>query len=433
MDLVAPDRTILVMHISLTGNYMDIIVFGLNHKTAPVEIREKVFICDADTPVFLQKLKENGIDNAVIISTCNRTEIYCAVDDTEDALGKLKRAVSAFFRFDMSRFGGYTYLFRNEDTFRHLFLVASGLDSMVLGEPQILGQVKDAYRLSSHHHASGFYLNKLFHRAFQAAKRVRSETKIGYNPLSISSMAVELSKRIFGELPARKILVIGAGEMCEIALKHFKKEGIQEIFITNRTYAQAQKLSDEIMGVSYPFDKIPDLLTVVDMVLSSTGSEKPIIDRNSLLPVMRKRKNRPLFFIDIAVPRDVDPLVNNIDNVYLYDIDDLKELSQKHLADRIAEAERAEAIIEEEVQKFNQWLEMADLNPVISYIVQKAEEIRQSELKKIEYKLKDLDETASKNIDMLTRSIVNKILHLHITALKDEMNPENKIEQRVLR
>jgi len=402
---------------------MYIAVFGLNHNTAPLEIREKVFVSDTDTPHFLKELRSFGISEAVIISTCNRTEIFFCSDKLEESFKTIKEILSRYFIIEQESLNNYTYVFTDENAYRHLFLVTSGLDSMVIGEAQIFGQVKDAYRASALHNSTNFFLNKVFHRAFHVAKRVRTETKIGYNPVSISSMAVELSKKIFGELSKKRILVIGAGEMCEIALKYFKKEGLSEISIINRTFQNAQRLSEDIMGIPYHFSKLSELLIGTDMVISSTGSEKPIIDTELVTMIMRKRKNKPLFFIDIAVPRDIDAKVNHIENVYLYNIDDLRELSQKHLVDRIKESEAASAIIEEEVAKFTRWLEQLDMNPLITHIFDKTEEIRRKELKKALQKMKMNDKEAEKNIDFLTKTIVNKIIHPHIEIIKQDGSP----------
>src|SRR5208337_1491134 len=314
----------------------------------------------------LRELKRQSGDEAAVISTCNRTEVYVSCADAEAS----SRAVMGLLvdRFGMASLGDYTYTFSDEEAYRHLFLVASGLDSMVIGEPQILGQVKDAYRSARAPGFAGPFLDQVFNRAFQVAKRVRTETRIGYNPVSISAMAVELARKIFGEFARRQILVIGAGEMCGIALKHFRKEGLEQVFVTNRTFGKAQQLAEEITGIARPFDDIPNLLTKVDMVLSSTGAERPIVDKAMVLGVMKRRKMRPLFFIDIAVPRDIEAAVNDIENVYLYDIDDLKELSQAHLSDRLEESRRAHAIVDEEVHKFNQRLKELEMNPLIGRI-----------------------------------------------------------------
>jgi glutamyl-tRNA reductase len=402
---------------------MHIVVFGLNHNTAPIEIREKLYIAEESMPDTLSRVKTAGITEAVIVSTCNRTEIYFCTDDRDESLNIIHDTLFTDFGMKEDLIKNYTYCFQDEDAYKHLFLVASGLDSMVIGEPQILGQVKDAYRTATLQNATGFFLDKTFHKTFNVAKRIRTETRIGYNPISISSMAIELSKNIFGELHKKKILVIGVGEMCEIALKYFRKEGLNEIFISNRTFQHAQRLSEEIVGTPCPFQEIPELLTRVDMVLSSTGSEKPIIDKSLVHTVMKKRKNKPLFFMDIAMPRDVDPGVNDIENVYLYDIDDLKELSQKHLSDRVKESTKAMSIIEEEKSNFTAWLNRLDVNPLITHIVGTVDQTREKELKKTIQKLKNADEETLKLIDILTKNIVNKLIHPHISMIKKNEDP----------
>lgn len=402
---------------------MPIAVFGLNHNTAPIEVRERLFVSEETIPRLVRELQESGVDENIVLSTCNRTEFYFSCKNLDSALDKFHQALSRHFSIEREWLEKYTYLLTDEDTYRHLFLVASGLDSMVVGEPQILGQVKDAYRLATDCNTSGFFLDKVFHKTFNVAKRIRTETKVGYNPVSISAMAIELAKKIFGELKDKKTLVIGAGEMCEIALRYFKKEGVGDIYITNRTFHNAQKLADETTGIPRPFNDLQDLLEKVDMILSSTGSERPLISRELVSVVMKKRKQKPLFFIDIAVPRDIEPSVNDLENVYLYDIDDLKELSQQHLSDRLAESEKARSIVDEEVKKFSQWLRQLDKNPLISNIYEKVEEIRSRELKKILQKNKNTDDETIKNMDLLTKSIVNKLVHPHVTMIKENGSP----------
>jgi len=402
---------------------LPIAVFGLNHNTAPIEVRERLFVSEETIPRLVRELQESGVDENIVLSTCNRTEFYFSCKNLDSALDKFHQALSRHFSIEREWLEKYTYLLTDEDTYRHLFLVASGLDSMVVGEPQILGQVKDAYRLATDCNTSGFFLDKVFHKTFNVAKRIRTETKVGYNPVSISAMAIELAKKIFGELKDKKTLVIGAGEMCEIALRYFKKEGVGDIYITNRTFHNAQKLADETTGIPRPFNDLQDLLEKVDMILSSTGSERPLISRELVSVVMKKRKQKPLFFIDIAVPRDIEPSVNDLENVYLYDIDDLKELSQQHLSDRLAESEKARSIVDEEVKKFSQWLRQLDKNPLISNIYEKVEEIRSRELKKILQKNKNTDDETMKNMDLLTKSIVNKLVHPHVTMIKENGSP----------
>jgi len=403
---------------------MHIMVFGLNHNTAPIDIRERFFVSENKLVALLKTLKEKNLNESVVLSTCNRTEFYLAIEDPDEAINILKKILSEALNVEIEWLDKYTYTFIDEDTYRHLFSVASGLDSMIIGEPQILGQVKDAYRAATFLGTTGFYLNRLFHRAFHVAKRVRTETKIGYNPVSISSMAVELSKHIFGDLSNKKILVIGAGEMCEIALRHFKKEGLKDIYITNRTFEKARALSEIVLGKPCKFEEISEFLTKVDMVLSSTGADNYIIKKQDIISVMKKRKNRPIFFIDIAVPRDIDPEINDFENVYLYNIDDLKELSAKYLKNRIKESEYAKKIINDEITKFSQWFKQLEIQPLITHVIERAELIRGEEFNKTIKKIKHLDDDTIKNIEVLTKNIVNKLIHPHLLLIKKEKRPE---------
>jgi len=331
--------------------------------------------------------------------------------------------VISYFQVDEAWLKRFIYVFDEDDAYRHLFRVASGLDSMVIGEPEILGQLKDAYRIAGEAGSLNSSFERAFSRAFQTAKRVRTETRIGYNPVSISSMAVEMGKKIFGDLAQKKILVVGAGEMCEVALKHFRKEGLTDVIITNRTYQKARQLAEEVIGTAYPFDELPDLFLRTDLVLSSTGADKPFITRAIIAAAMKKRKNRPLFLIDIAVPRDVEPEVNDLENVYVYDIDDLKGLSQAHLANRLEEADRAQAIIEEEMVKFAAWRRQQDINPFVARIIENMERIRGGELKKTMQKLGQVDDQTARQMELLTKSIVNKIIHPHLSLIKTNGSP----------
>jgi glutamyl-tRNA reductase len=402
---------------------MHLVVLGLNHNTAPVEVREKLHVPDEAVGAVLKALKTEGAGEALIVSTCNRTEVYVTGESIDRSSSTVTHVLGDCFDIETTWLRDYTYTFADEEAYRHLFLVASGLDSLVVGEPQILGQVKDAFKAASEHEAAGPLFEKVFNRAFQVAKRVRTETRIGYNPVSISSMAVDLARKIFGEFGNRRILVVGAGEMCEIALKHFKKDGLQDILVTNRTFNKAQLLAEEIIGSAHPFEELPDLLLQVDMVLSSTGADLPIIDKAMVIRAMKKRKNRPLFFIDIAVPRDVEPSVNNIESVYLYDIDDLKEHAQSHLSNRMQESEKAHEIVEEELEKFGVWLKQLEMNPLITQIRENLETMRSKELKKALQKLKNADPETIKQVDVLTRAIVNKIVHPHLVMIKKNGSP----------
>lgn len=398
-------------------------MLGLNHTTAPVDVREKLYVSQEAVPRLLADLRGRGMPEAVVLSTCNRTEFYVSGVDIRNITAQLVSNVISYFNVDETWFRKFIYVFADDEAYRHLFLVASGLDSMVVGEPEILGQLKDAYHISSEAGCIESFFERTFSRAFQTAKRVRTETRIGYNPVSISGMAVDMAKKIFGDLSRKKILVVGAGEMCEIALKHFKKEGLADVIITNRTYQKARLLAEEVMGTAYPFDGLSELFLDTDLVLSSTGADRPFITKAMIGAAMKRRKGKPLFFIDIAVPRDVEPEVNDLENVYLYDIDDLKGLSQTHLSTRLQEADRAQAIIEEEIVKFSAWRCQQDINPLIAGITDNLEQLRSAELKKALQKLGQVDDQTARQIDLLTRSIVNKIVHSHISLIKKNGSP----------
>jgi glutamyl-tRNA reductase len=399
---------------------MHILVLGLNHKTSPLNIREKFYIPEEKMDFLISELKKEGLKEIVILSTCNRTEFYVFSENPGRDLEVLKDSLVGLLKVEEGWIKEYMYVLLDEDGFRHLLMVASGLDSMVVGEPQILGQVKEAYRIATFNNSTGFLSNKIFHKAFQVAKRVRTETKVGYNPLSISSMAVEMAKRIFGNLSQKKVMAVGAGEMAKIALKNLKKEGIEKVYVVNRTFANAKKLAEEIVGEARPFSDIERLLLEVDLVLTSTGAEDFVIKKDDVVKAMRQRKFKPLFIIDIAVPRDVEPSANDIENVYLYNIDDLKELSHKHLIDRLKEAEKAKEIVETEVKKLPALLRQIDTKPLIMHMIDHAERIRKAELKKMLSKMKNIDDSTYRSLDQLTRSLVNKIIHPHIELVKKE-------------
>lgn len=399
------------------------VVLGLNHTTAPVDVREKLYISQEALPKILERLSHRGMVEAIVLSTCNRTEFYVSGPDVERTAALLVSEVISYFHVDEAWLKRFIYVFGEDDAYRHLFRVASGLDSMVIGEPEILGQLKEAYRIAGETGSLNSFFERAFSRAFQTAKRVRTETRIGYNPVSISSMAVEMAKKIFGDLAQKKILVVGAGEMCEVALKHFRKEGLSDVIITNRTYQKARQLAEEVIGTAYPFEELPNLFLQTDLILSSTGADKPFITRALIGAAMKKRKNRPLFLIDIAVPRDVEPEVNDLENVYVYDIDDLKGLSQAHLSNRLEEADRAQAVIEEEMLKFAAWKRQQDINPFIARITDSMERIRSAEIRKTMQKLGQVDDQTARQMDLLTKSIVNKIIHPHLSLIKRDGSP----------
>ncbi len=398
---------------------MEIIVIGLSHKTAPIEVRER-FCLDRDgVKEYLGKLvRVSGIREGIILSTCNRLEILAIVDENGDRIPALKDFMAEMGQTGNSELGSYLYLYRGDGAIRHLFRVASSLDSMVLGEPQILGQVKEAYAQAAEQKCSGLILNKLLHRSFFVAKRVRTETKIANQAVSVSFAAVELAKKILGDLEDKRVLIIGAGEMSELAASHFISQGVQKIFVTNRTLSRAMELAKEFKGGAIPFEEFHRHLPDMDIILSSTGSSQYIIRRDELIGVIRARKNRPMFFIDIAVPRDIDPKINEIDNVYVYDIDDLEGIVESNKEERKKEAAQAEALIEEGVESFNQWLRSLEVVPTILALREQMEDIRKREVAKTLAFMKNYSDEDHKLLDTLTTSLINKILHRPISLLK---------------
>ncbi len=389
-----------------------ITVVGMNHKTAPVELRERLSFQEQQLPQSFERLRGiKGIKESAILSTCNRVEVYSVFKPQTSNMEDIYIFLSDFHQVPVHVFKPCVYEFSDGGAIRHIFRVASSLDSMVIGEPQILGQFKDAYGLATQNKATGVILNRLFHKAFSVAKRVRTETRIANSAVSISFAAVELAKKIFDDLSACRVMLIGAGEMCELAAKHFINAGIYEIYITNRTYNRAIALAEDFGGEAIPFDTYNALFEKVDIVLTSTGATEPIVTAEVVSQAMKRRKNRPMFFIDIAVPRDVEEKVHTLSNVYLYDIDDLKEVVTINQKEREREARRAEKIIEEEVAQFLRWMDNLEVVPTIRQLRERADDIRKAELQKTLSKLKDLSEDDREAINRLTQAIVNKLLH----------------------
>ncbi|AJF05632.1 glutamyl-tRNA reductase [Geoalkalibacter subterraneus] len=402
---------------------MNIIVVGLSHKTAPVEIREKV----AFAPTAMEKplhalVALPSVTEGLIVSTCNRVELYVTSRDTEEAITQLKHFLADFHHLQVEDLAPHLYDHKGPEAIRHLFRVASSLDSMVIGEPQILGQIKTAYGYATDHKTSGIILNRFLHKAFSVAKRVRTETQIASNAVSVSFAAVELARKIFDTLEDKTVLLIGAGEMCELAARHFVNNGISKVLVTNRTYERAVKLAEEFQGKPILFDNFTEHLHRVDIVLTSTGAPDYILHHQEVEGVIKQRRYKPMFFIDIAVPRDIDPKVNDVDNVYLYDVDDLQEVVQSNLKERHKEAKKAEAIIDQEIHQFHQWLSCLDVVPTIVALREKFDEIRQAEVEKTLSNLKDLGKKERKAIEAMAAAIVNKALHAPITVLKKTQN-----------
>lgn len=400
---------------------MKICSVGLSHKTAPVEIREKLAFSSPQKleEALLILKKDSAIKECVILSTCNRVEIYLVINKNSDWKEIVINKISQYQGVDKKDFEEHLYFKEDVDAIKHIFRVAAGLDSMVLGEPQILGQLKEAYGFASGKNATGFVINKLMHTTFSVAKRVRTETKIGSYAVSISYVAVELAKKIFEQLDGKRAMLIGAGEMAELAAKHLLTNGISQIIVANRTYERACSLAEEFNGVPCNFDEFSDRLKDVDIVISSTGAPGFVITPEKVKAAIKLRRNTPMFFIDIAVPRDIDPKVNDLDNVFVYDIDDLQNVVDSNLAERKKEAEKAERIIEEEVDAFTGWIKSLQVKPLLINLRNEVEKIKDEELTELKKRLANLSEKEERAIEAFASSMVNKLLHHPTVFLKE--------------
>lgn len=397
----------------------ELILLGLNHKTAPIDLREKLAFQEPELERALLRLRSLPfLKESMILSTCNRVELYAVSTEVEKAIGALKDFLSEHHGLPLGQFEKTLYHYIGEEAIGHLFRVASSLDSMVVGEPQILGQLKSAYALATELKTSGLVLHRLLHRAFNVAKRVRSETRIGNRAVSVSSVAVELAERIFGGLGQRTVLLLGAGEMCELAARHLMAGGAGTILVTNRTFDRALSLASEFKGEAIPFDRLEEGLKRADIVISATDSPYFLITHSQISKLMRQRKQRPIFFIDIADPRDVEPAVGDLENVYLYNIDDLQKVANENIKDRQQEAQKAEAIVQEEVVRFVRWYQSLEITPTIIALRERCEAIRKREVEKMLSLHPHLSEKERQSLEAMTQAIINKILHGPISRLK---------------
>ena len=402
---------------------MHIVIIGLSHKTAPVEIREKLaFAPTAMERPLRQMLELPTITEGLIVSTCNRVELCAVTKEPDAAIAELRRFLAEYHEVSPEEINENLFDYQGEEAIRHLFRVSSSLDSMVLGEPQILGQIKTAYGYAAEFKTAGLILNRFLHKAFSVAKRVRTETAIASNAVSVSFAAVELARKIFDRLDNKGVMIIGAGEMCELAARHFVANGISKVLVTNRTFERAEKMAAEFDGKAVPFDSFVDHLAEVDIIMTSTGAPNFILGKRQMEEVLKRRKNRPMFLIDIAVPRDIDPKVNDISNTYLYDVDDLQGVVQANLKERQKEAGKAEAIVEQEIGQFHLWLGNLEVKPTVIALRRKLDEIRQQELEKTFGNLKDLTGKQRKSIEAMAGAIINKILHKPTAILKNSQN-----------
>jgi glutamyl-tRNA reductase len=388
----------------------------VNHKTAPVEVRERFAIPESRMPEALGKLTSmEGVEEGMIVSTCNRVEIFAR---SKNGNCDLQKFVREYFGFSEGEYEPYIFQHEQMEAVKHVFRVASSLDSMVVGESQILGQVKEAYATARALGAVNSQLDQLLTRAFAVAKKVRNETTIASSSVSIASVAVELAEKIFGSLTGKSVYLVGAGKMCELAARHLIAHGAKKIYVGNRTFDRAVNLAEKFNGEAIPFERLYDTVPWADIIISSTGAPHAIFRKEHGEKFLQIRKNRPMFFIDIAVPRDIDPALNDLDGIFVYNIDDLQQVRQSHMGDRQKEAVRAESMVDEEVRRFEARAQTAEVVPTIVSLQQHLENLRQAELDRVRGRLGELTPEQEMAVETLTRGIINKIMHTPITTLK---------------
>jgi glutamyl-tRNA reductase len=394
---------------------MNFQLIGVNHNSAPLEVRERLAVSEEQLPEAVRTLvKQPGVEEGMVLSTCNRVELLTSTRQSADLRGFL----GSYFGLNADALNSHIYEFQQREAVRHVFRVASSLDSMVVGEPQILGQVKEAYAVARGLGAIHSALEALLSRAFAVAKRVRSETAIGSSSVSIASVAVELAEKIFGSLENKTVYLVGAGKMAELAARHLMARGAGTLLISNRTHQRAVELADAFGGQAVPFDQLYHMASHADIILTSTGASEPIFRREHGESLRSRRKNNPVFFIDIAVPRNVDPEVNRLDGMFVYDVDDFQTVAAANTAERRREAERAEKIVELEVDRFASRMKSLAVVPTILSLQEYCETIRQAEIDRIRGRLGQISSEQEAAIEAMTRAIINKLLHTPITTLK---------------
>jgi len=392
---------------------------GLNHRTAPVELRERLAVKETEIPLVLQEMIGSApIREAALLSTCNRVEMTMVTHDPDAAIAVSHEWFAAKAGMELDTVREHLYSYTTDDAIRHLFAVASGLDSLVLGEPQILGQVKTSYEQALSVGTAGHILHRLYQSTFSAAKRARSETAIGKQAVNISSCAVELAKRIFGDLTGKTVMLIGAGEMAELAARHLRANGCTSILVANRTLERARNLAVEFEGHALTLADLPEYIDSADIVVSSTGASTYVLLPETVKNAVQKRGGKPMFLVDIAVPRDIDPRIADIDGAYLYDIDDLQQVVQGNQEQRVKEAELARELLEEEAQAFLAWLKSLESVPLIRAIQEQAESWRKDELEKAGRYIKGLTEEQLEMVERLSRALMKRFLHPTLRTLK---------------
>ena len=408
---------------------MKFLLTGLNHRTAPVEVRERIAFDEKALPEALDKLKRRpGIMEGMILSTCNRVEVSVTADEGAEVEAAVEGFLADARSVERAWVTPYLYRYDGPEAIRHLFRVASSLDSMVIGEPQILGQLKAAYAVAKSNGSVSGFLDLLMTRAFNVAKRVRSETEIGQSAVSVSYAAVELAREIFGTLQGKRALVIGAGKMAESAARHLRRAGVSEILVTNRTRARAEALAEDCGGRVIDYEKFEDMVPQVDIVLASSGAPHYILTKDQVKAAISKRRNQPMFLIDIAVPRNIDPEVNQLDGAFLYDIDDLGKVVDTNLKGRIEVAKDAEDIIGEEVERMMLRLKTREVAPTIVRLQEQLDGWRKDSIDRVRAKLGALTPQQEEAIDALTRGLVNKIAHGPISELRKQGSDSHELD-----
>ncbi|NTU42195.1 MAG: glutamyl-tRNA reductase [Nitrospirales bacterium] len=407
---------------------MKILVTGLNHKTAGVDVREKIAFNGPKLEEGILQLRQlPEVREVLLLSTCNRVEIYTYVNDTVKAAENIKDFLARFHNITRNDFEKSLFLHTNADAVRHVFRVASSLDSMVVGEPQILGQLKSAFDFSLSKKTTGVLLNKLMKKAISTAKRVRTETRIAENAVSISFAAVELARKIFTDLTGKSCLLLGAGEMAELAARHLVNNGVTDMKVANRTYERGCELAQEFNGKPVRFEEYIDELVNTDILICSTGAPTYVLLKDQMQKVMKERKHRPVFLIDISVPRNLDPEINKLDNVYLYDVDNLQDVVDTNILERKKEADKAEGIIAEEVGTFLRWMSSLDSVPTIVALRQKAEAVKVEEMEKFRNRCPGVNESTMKAVEYLASAIINKMVHPPTVALKEDTEDRDEL------
>ncbi len=403
---------------------MHIVVVGLSHKTAPVEVREKLAVPESRLGEALARLcSYSGVREGLLLSTCNRVEVYAVVDEIEAGYGRIQEFLAdAHFSLSSEQLTPHLYWHSGDRAVGHLFRVAASLDSMIIGESQILGQLKDAFEVAMTHKTTGVILNKVVKKAISVAKRVRTDTKIAEMAVSVSYAAVELAKKIFSDLSDKTVLLVGAGEMAKLAARHFVTSGARHVRVTTRNPHHALELADRFNGTAVPFELFGEDMASADIVLVSTGAAQYLVSSDDVQRAVRQRMNRPMFLIDISVPRNIDPAVRHIDNAFLFDIDDLKLRVERNREDRLREAEKAEQMVTEEVGVVRQWFQSLEVTPTIVALRNRADDIKRVEVEKALGRLSHLSTRERELVESMASTIVNKLIHSTLVTLKTEVN-----------